>query len=271
MDRDSQPHRSRPPSRAAQDRVEGVRVAEVVAERDDRAGPVALDQAAPPPRPCRRRPRAAGPPRIDRDTARARGRRDRAAASTPPIASNTAARAAGMSSAWRTWNATDAPLRSTNSHGGRPSSSATPEASASAVTPWRLECRARRRRRSTLGRPATLEPRRLQPVVAEVLDATDPRPGRDVATVRPVRIATCSRPGRRGRDPGQPPQRAPGAGVDRAAAAVARARASVPSKSATTSSGRCAMRRSRPRRSQRRRAAPGRAVGRAVARPGVRA
>ena len=39
-------------------------------------------------------------------------------ASTAAIAARTAARAAGMSSAWRTWNATDGPLRSTNSHGG---------------------------------------------------------------------------------------------------------------------------------------------------------
>ena len=48
------------------------------------------------------------------------------------MAATTAARAATRSSAWRTWNATDGPLRSTNSQAGRPRTSGTRAASDSA-------------------------------------------------------------------------------------------------------------------------------------------
>ena len=105
------------------DRLERVDVADLVAEDHDRARAVPRDQ------PLDRLALAAGsgrPQVHDRPAAvvgEAVVARGRSRASTAAIAATTAARAAATSSAWRTWNATDGPLRSTNSHGGDPSSS----------------------------------------------------------------------------------------------------------------------------------------------------
>ena len=122
-------------------------------------------------------------PQVDdatgRDRARGRGRRGRSRASTAAMAARTAARAAGMSSAWRTWNATDGPLRSTNSHGGAPSAVDDPGGQRLGVT-----ARSRSNPGSgvtTIGAAAAArEPAVLEPVVAEVVDAADPRPLGDI-------------------------------------------------------------------------------------------
>ena len=124
--------------------------------------------------------------------------------------------------AWRTWNATDGPLRSTNSQSGRSRSSGTRVARRSAgawAAAWSpryvvtIDCRA----------PAARVRPVLEPVVAEVADAADPDARGDVGggptgqdgdgdTLRPA----CG-------DPGQPAQGALGGWHDDRRARVARA------------------------------------------------
>ena len=129
------------------------------------------------PRACRPRSAAAGRRRAARGSGP--GRAAASSRSTSAMAASTAARAAARSSAWRTWNATDGPLRSTNSQAGRPSSSGTRVASTSAGASdasWparNVVCDA--------GRVAAAPERAgLQAVVAEVADAADADPCRDV-------------------------------------------------------------------------------------------
>ena len=65
-----------------------------------------------------------------------------------------------------------------------------------------------------VGRPASIEPRRLQAVIAQVLDAADPGPGRDVRDGPPGEDGHVQPARPRGGDPGQTPECAPGAGID---------------------------------------------------------
>ena len=138
--------------------------------------------------------------------------------------------AAGMSSAWRTWNATDGPLRSTNSHGGEPSDAATPAASASACGAWR---RTPPRRDGDLAARRRAGAAVLEPVVAEIVDAADAGALGDVGD-GPSGQDGDGEPVRPGRsDRGHPAQGPPGGGLDRRPRPGRASRGdSVPSKSA---------------------------------------
>ena len=149
------------------------------------------------------------------------------------MAASTAARAATRSSAWRTWKATEGPLRSTNSHAGVPRTSGTRVASTSAGA---SESRGRHGKWFEAGRvPAAPERTRLKAVVAEIDDAADPGPRRDVGRGPTGQDRYATRVGR--------PAASPPAGGARAERAERWPRpgsrdpsASVPSKSHTTSS-----------------------------------
>ena len=163
-----------------------------------------------------------------------RGRRDRAR--PRPRRSPRPRRPARRprSSAWRTWNATDGPLRSTNSQGGRPSSPATSrgEAASAAADGRRTRARARRRRRWTArrgGATATAargrRGTRCPPTRTRLATSSDRPAGQD-ADVYAARAPRRRRARERRRA-----RRAHG--VDAAAAGSREPAASVPSKSTT--------------------------------------
>ena len=72
-------------------------------------------------------------------------------------------------------------------------------------------------------RPAPVQPRGLQAVVAEILDAPDPGPGRHVGHRAPGEDGGVQPARPRGRDAGQPAQRPTSAGIDARRRGVARA------------------------------------------------
>ena len=214
-----------PPARRGDHRLERVHVAQLVAERRRRARgrwrAISRSTASRLP-PGRRRPQVDDGPAAIVGAARGRpGPR----ASTVAIAATTAARAAATSSAWRTWNATDGPLRSTNSHGGAPSSRATPAASISAGVAVGVERRvvddrqtlrapAARQRRRAAGRgrrgtrcrrPAPAPRRRRRSGRSGPPRAA--RPGRAAAIPASAAQARAGRPARCARRPGRASRR----------------------------------------------------------------
>ena len=200
VDRDRDPQRDATGRRRGMDGIEGVAVAQVVAEARSPRPAGGGRRADRRPRACRRRPRDAGPRRSGPGTAPGRGRRGPPGPPPCAMAARTAARAAGTSSACRTWNATDGALALDEQPGGRPSSSATPVASASAGTAWPSKpgsttatIDAARAPRASVADWSPWSPRySMPPTLAR--DATS-------GTVRPVRIATRTRPGGRAEIP----------------------------------------------------------------------
>ena len=176
--------------RAADHRLERVDVAHLVAQDHDAARPVARRPAARPPRACRR-PRAAAGPRLNgRGSGRGRGPGHRGA--RPPRSRRPRRRVPpATSSACRTWNATDGPLRSTNSQAGCPSSSATPDGEDLRRVAVVVVCRVRRHH-EPLRPPAA----RQRPVLSPWSPRYSIPPTRTraatSATTRPVRTATCT-------------------------------------------------------------------------------
>ena len=128
------------------------------------------------------------------------------------------------SSAWRTWKATDGPLRSTNSQAGRPRTPGTRVARMLG----RLErgvVTGTERGDQALGRaPPRGEGAGLQAVVAEIADATDPDPACDVRR-RPTGQDRDreARSGRSAAIPRQPAQGAAGQRHDDGGGRIARA------------------------------------------------
>ena len=200
---------------------EPVGIAHVVAEGDDRGRPELGQQALERPRACRRRSAAGGPrpagPGSGPDRAPGSSR------STSSIAATTAARAATRSSAWRTWNATDGPL-ALDEQPGRPSRAPRGRARAriSAGSTRRLVAGAERRHEA--GRAAAPRERPgLQPVVAQVADAADPDPRRDVGRGPAGQDRDGDPLGPGGGDAGEPAEGAPRERHDDRRAGVARA------------------------------------------------
>ena len=138
------------------------------------------------------------------------------------MASTTAARAAATSSAWRTWNATDGPLRSTNSHGGDTELGGDPAGQDRGRVAMRVE---RRVRDDTQPLRATAARQRpvLQPMIAEVLDAADPHPARDVRHDPTGQDGDVDPPRSLGRDARERAQAALGERLDDGDRRVARA------------------------------------------------
>ena len=200
------PRRSRRPSpavavRARRDRLERVDVAQLVAERPRSrpAGARVTSRST-----ASRLPPASPRPEVDDRPAAVVGQtvvaRPVAALDRRRSPSTTAARAAATSSAWRTWNATDGPLRSTNSHGGAPELGGDARREHLGRVAVDVEAPGRSSTASRSARPPRGSVAVLQPVVAEVLDAADPDARRDVGHDPAGQDRDVQPPGPGGRD-----------------------------------------------------------------------
>ena len=123
------------------------------------------------------------------------------------IAATTAARAAATSSAWRTWKATDGPLRSTNSQRGCPSSWRRPRPAPRRSRVWPPTPGSVVRR--GVGPPAAWQPAVLEAVVAEVLDPADADARRDVGHGPPGQDGDVKAPRPSGREAAEAPKGPP--------------------------------------------------------------
>ena len=220
--RRSIPASTRPAARASTTRLERIDVAQLVAEDDDRARAVPLEEpldrlalAAGVAPDAGRRPtgRGSGPARGRRPTrprpSRWRRRRPPAPRSHRPPGG-------------RGTRPTDPCARRTAT-ADEPSSAATPRGEGLGGVAMDVEGRVGDDGQA-LGAPAARQRALLQAVVAEVLHATDPHARRDVGHDPPVRTATWARPGRCGGDPRQSAQAALGERLDPGDRRVARTR-----------------------------------------------
>ncbi len=220
MDRDRQPVRQAGGA-GGQHRVEGVRVAEVVAERHDPARPVAFDQALDRlalatgvTRPqVHHGPAAVRPQAVVGETEPSLDRGDRVEHRRP--GSRDVVRLADMERDRGALALDEQPRRPPELVGdtrgerlGRDAVGLEPGLDGG---------------RDPVRRAAPIEPGRLQAVVAEILDAADPGTRCDIRDGPPGQDGHVQAAGPGVRDPGQASERAPGARVDGRRRGVARA------------------------------------------------